>query len=371
MAEYRVCRRCVMDTSAPNIHFDAEGHCNFCSEYLQRMAVGGGFFERKQAALPAFIAQIKQDGIGRDYDCVVGLSGGVDSTYALHLVKEQGLRPLAVHLDNGWNSELAVRNIENIVRKLDVDLYTHVIEWKENRDLQRAFFEANVVDIELLMDNAMQALNYQQAKRWGVKYILAGSNHATEGIKLPAGWNHFKHDRQNIKAIHQRYGKRPIRTHLLIGTFDFIRYRFWHKIDWVPFLDYFDYNKQQAQQILVEKFNYNPYPYKHYESVFTRFYQGYILPTKFGIDKRRVHLSTLICAGQLSREAALAKLEESPYPDPDLLADDREFVLKKLGFTEAWFEQWLRTPGVPHLAYPSEKQRYLALINLKQKLQRR
>ncbi|RZL04481.1 MAG: N-acetyl sugar amidotransferase [Rubrivivax sp.] len=368
MTIYQCCTRCVMDTSAPGIHFDAQGHCNFCSEFLTRMSSGEGYFKTKQGERQALLDRVRKGGQGRDYDCIVGVSGGVDSAYALYLAKQAGLRPLAVHLDNGWNSELAVKNIENLVRKLDVDLYTHVIEWRENRDMQGAFFKANVIDIELLMDNAMLALNYQQAKKRGVRFILAGTNQATEGMKMPSGWNHFKMDARNIRAIHRQHGSLSVKTHPLIGTLDFLQYRYVQKIQWISFLDYFDYNKEQALTTLVREVDYKPYPYKHYESVFTRFYQGYILPTKFGVDKRRLHLSTLVCTGQMMREQALKTLETNPYPDGAQLEEDRAFVLKKLGFDKGWFKDYLGQPAVAHDHFPSEKERYLSLIKLKQRL---
>lgn len=370
MTGYRICSRCIMDTSAPEISFDAEERCNFCSEFLKRMAAGGGFFEKKRQELPGLIAAIKQQGRGKPYDCIVGVSGGVDSSYALYLAKQQGLRPLAVHLDNGWNSELAVKNIESLIRKLDVDLHTHVIEWRENRDLQISFFKAGVIDIELLMDNAMLKLNYEQAADRGVHHILAGTNQATEGIRMPASWNHFKLDAVNIRAIQRRFGTRPIRTHPLMGVTDFLRFKYAAKVEWLSFLDYVNYDKQAALDVLVQEIGYRPYPYKHYESVFTRFYQGYILIRKFGVDKRRVHLSTLICSGQMSREAALEKVAEPAYPDPVQLATDRAFVLKKLGFSEAWFEDYLAAPGEPHAAFPSTRKAYDLLISLNRRLRR-
>lgn len=352
--DYQVCNRCVMDTSAADIVFDDNGTCNYCTDFLSRLHAVRPAGAPSPEARDSFVAKVKAAGAGHRYDCIVGVSGGVDSSYALYLAVQHGLRPLAVHLDNGWNSELAAHNISTLVNSLGVDLYTHVIDWPENRDMQISFFKAQVVDIEMLMDNAMLALNYQQAARAGVRHILAGTNMATEGLRMPPNWNHLKLDAKNIRRIHRKFGTLPVRTHPLISTWRYLWYEFARKIGWVSFLDYFDYHKPQALEILQREVAYKPYPYKHYESVFTRFYQAYILPRKFGYDKRRVHLSALVVTDQMSREDALAALEQSPYPDREQEERDKAFVLKKLGFTEEWFEEYLRSPGVPHEAYGSE-----------------
>ena len=365
MPESRVCSRCVMDTSVANIAFDAAGVCNHCREFERRLAVIDGQVVDRATHRDAFIARVKAEGTGREYDCVVGVSGGLDSSYALYLAVRSGLRPLAVHLDNGWNSELASHNIANLVRGLGVDLFTHVIDWPENRDLQLSFFNADVVDIEMLMDNAMLALNYGQAARHGVKFILSGSNTATEGMPMPANWVHYKRDVRNIRAIHKRFGRLPIRTHPLLSTFRHAWYEFVRGIRWIPFLDYFPYRREDALALLQREVGYKPYPYKHYESVFTRFYQAYILPRKFGYDKRRVHLSTLIMTGQMTRDEALRLLAGSPYPDPRQEEQDRIFVKKKLGFSDAAFDEYMRRPQVPHTAYPSELGFYRALVRVR------
>ena len=239
MSTNRQCTRCVMDCSAEDIHFDDNGHCNFCTDFLRSIKsqrLGGVALQREQ-----LLESIRRDGQGREYDCIVGISGGVDSSYVLYQAVRNGLRPLAVHLDNGWNSELAVDNIASLVRSLKVDLYTHVIDWEENRDLQKSFFRANVLDIEMLMDNAMLALNYKMAHEYGLRHILAGTNRATEGMRMPHGWNWLKFDRKNIINIHKRFGSIPIKTHPLISVFDFVRYEFIHKIHWTPFLDFFNF----------------------------------------------------------------------------------------------------------------------------------
>ena len=223
-----------------------------------------------------------------------------------------------------------------------------MIDWEENRDLQLSFFKANVVDIELLMDNAMLALNYQQAAKYGIRHILFGYNRATEGMSIPPQWNHYKRDAYNVQQIHKRFGSVPIKTHPLFSTVDYILYTYIYRIKGIAFLNYFPYNKSEALGLLQEEFGYKPYPYKHYESIFTRFYQGYILPRKLGYDKRRVHLSTLIISGQMAREEAMKLLEGSPYPDPRQEEQDRLFVMKKLGFSEKAIKPYMSAPEGPH-----------------------
>jgi N-acetyl sugar amidotransferase len=360
-----------MDTTAEGITFDAQGVCRFCRDFERRLETARRQVADHLAHRDQFLARVKAAGQGREYDCMVGVSGGVDSSYALLLAVRHGLRPLAVHLDNGWNTELATHNIANLVTRLGVDLYTHVIDWEENRDLQRSFFAANVVDIEMLMDNAMNALNYQQAARRGVKWILAGTNMATEGMDMPPGWVHFKFDARNIRRIHARFGSVPIRTHPLLSSLDYVWYQFVRGIRWVSFLDYFPYDKFKALEELGRECGYKPYPYKHYESVFTRFYQAYILPRKFGYDKRRPHLSALVVTGQMTRDEALELLTSSPYPDPEQEAEDRTFVMKKLGFSEEAFAAYMAAPGVPHAVYGSELPFYQALLRVNRRLRGR
>jgi N-acetyl sugar amidotransferase len=353
---YRQCARCVMDTSAEGITFDAQGVCSYCKTFLIHSSpVLDKAPEDRERDLIALIGEIKKVGRDKRYDCVIGVSGGVDSSWALVKAVELGLRPLAVHMDNGWNSELAQNNIANLVRGLGVDLYTHVIDWDEYRQLMQAFFDADVIDVELLYDNAMLAVNYRQAARHGVRHILAGTNQSTEGMPMPPNWNWFKFDKKNIRGIARRCGDVKLRTFPAIGTLDFIWYEFVRKVRWLSFLDYFDYNKAASMAELQERFGYKPYPYKHYESVFTRFYQGYILPRKFGVDKRRLHLSSLIVTGQMPRDAALHDLERLPYPSERDLEEDRRYFLKKLGWSEKQLGEYLGRPEVSHAAYGTEK----------------
>jgi N-acetyl sugar amidotransferase len=362
-AAYRLCTHCVMDTSAGDISFDAAGRCNYCLEFEQRytrlIAPSPAARER---SLSTFVDNVKRRGRGKPYDCVVGVSGGLDSSWTLVQAVRLGLRPLAAHMDNGWNSELAQSNIENLVKRLGVDLYTHVIDWNEYRALMQSFFDADVVDVELLYDNAMLAVNYQQAVGRGVHYILAGTNEATEGMRIPAEWNWFKFDARNIRGIARQFSGPGLRSFPAIGAFRHFWFQTIRRYRWISFLDFLDYSKARALEELTSSFAYKPYPYKHYESVFTRFYQAYILPRKFKIDKRRLHLSSLIVTGQAQREDALRVLEESPYPTPAELDADRAYFVKKMRWTDAQLEEYLHRPAKPHSMYPSERQAWTKFV---------
>ena len=361
---HRTCTRCVMDTTAANITFDADGVCSYCTDFLRR---SGGLLSKDPALLQrdrdAFVARVKKQGEGKRYDCVVGVSGGVDSSWVLVQAVKAGLRPLAVHMDNGWNSELAQSNISNLVRPLEVDLYTHVIDWNEYRKLMQAFFDADVIDVELLYDNAMLAVNYQQAARHGIKYILGGTNQATEGMYTPRNWNWFKYDKKNIRALGRRGGTR-LDTFPVIGTLDYVWYQFVRGIRWISYLDYLPYNKAAVLEQLQREYQYKPYPYKHYESIFTRFYQGYLLREKFGVDKRRLHLGTLVAAGQMSRDDAVRSIEGLAYPSQGALDDDVRYFLKKMGWTAEQLSDYLRRPERSHAEFGTERGRWELLSRI-------
>ena len=286
---YRQCSVSVMDTIAdPGIRFDEKGICNYYYEYLDAIASIPDPGERKEA-LEAVINRIKDKSKNRQYDCLIGLSGGVDSTYLAYLTKQLGLRPLAVHLDNGWDSELAVQNIENIVNKLGIELYTHVIDWEEFRDLQMSFIKASVVDIELVTDHAIYAITYKLAHKYNIPFILNGTNVNTENT-LPKSWIHPKRDHINIQSIHEKYGSIPLKTFPLM---DVKVKRYIQKLkglESISLLHYVPYNKSEVKQFIQAELNWRDYGGKHYESIWTRFYQGYILPVKFNIDKRKAHI---------------------------------------------------------------------------------
>ena len=348
---FKMCSRCVMDTSADDIIFDTDGICNFCRDFLKRRRK----FEKNILDQNKLVELIKSHGKNKKYDCIIGVSGGVDSSFSLIKACELGLRPLAVHLDNGWNSELAQHNISKLIRSCDVDLYTHVINWKEYRNLQEAFFKSNVIDVELLMDNAMLALNYKMANKFGIKFILSGTNTATEGFKIPSNWSWFKNDAKNIKAIVKKFTNQKIITFPMFSSIDYIYYTFIKKINWVLFPDYFDYSKEKAIEILKKKINFKPYPYKHYESVFTRFYQAYLLPKKFGVDKRKLHLSNLLVSQEISRDKALQILQQPTYYSTEEEKKDLNYFLKKMNWKKKRLDEYISENEVSHMEYNSEK----------------
>jgi N-acetyl sugar amidotransferase len=287
--DYQICTRCVMDTTDPDITFDKNGVCHHCHDYDLYIKYYTYPAEEGQKILKQIVQKIKNDGKGKDYDCLIGISGGVDSSFVSHKVVELGLRPLAVHLDNGWDSELAVSNIHKILNKLNIDLYTYVIDWEEFKDLQLAFLKASTPDSEIPSDHAIAAIMYQTADQMGIKYVIPGQNFRTESHAVPA-WSRGHYDWKYIENVHKRYGKIPLKTYPHF-TVEYLR-KYQSKQLWVYLLDYINYNKQEAMNFLKEHYDWQYYGGKHYESVYTRFFQGYILPVKFGFDKRRMHLST-------------------------------------------------------------------------------
>jgi N-acetyl sugar amidotransferase len=350
----RVCTRCVMDTSDPNISFDKEGICNHCYQYdvdISQNVVSG---EEGNEIVAEQVALIRHDGRGKKYDCIIGVSGGVDSTYVAYKVKELGLRPLAVHFDNGWNSELAVGNIERILTKLDIDLDTYVVDWKEFRDIQLAFLKSSTPDSEIPTDHAIVSLMNQAAKKMGIRHVIPGTNVRTE-THLPAAWSRGHGDWEYIRSVHKLFGTKKIKTYPHSHLINSIRYK--KTLDWFPILDYIDFVKGDAKKLLENEFDWRDYGGKHYESVYTRFYQGYILPKKFGFDKRRSHLSSLICSDEIERKSALEELTKPPYPIPDQ-QNDREYVAKKLGLTVEEFDQIMQLPLKTFGDYPSYSRYY-------------
>lgn len=351
-----------MDSTDPDIVFSPEtGHCNHCEFHFKTEPLKIVPPDLCDERLAEVVKKIKKDGRGKQYDCIMGVSGGVDSSYVALMAKRLGLRPLAIHLDNGWNSELAVKNIYNIVKKLNIDLHTHVINWLEFRDLQRSFIKASVVDIELLTDHAITAIIYETAKKHRIKYILSGSNFATESI-MPKTWYHRKSDLRNIKAIHRKYGEIPIKTFPRLSTLGIAFKTVVCGIKQVHMLNILNYNKDKAIEELTTNLDWRNYGGKHHESIFTRYYQTLILPKKFNIDKRRCHLSSLICSGQISRSEALAKLEEKCYSEQEMISDG-DFVQKKLGFSKDEFDNYLSAPVVSHYMFDSDEYVFKLLNN--------
>lgn len=347
--EYQICTKCVMDTTDTEIVFDESGVCNHCHSYEERKSL----LLTPNKTLEEIIQKIKDAGKGRKYDCIVGISGGVDSSYVAYLAKKWNLRVLLVHLDNGWDSELAVKNVENIVKKTGFDLYTLVINWEEFKDLQRSFFKADVIDLELLSDHAIYASVYKLTRKYKIKYLLSGENFKTEAI-LPSSWNWRKSDSVNIKAIHKIYGEKQLKTFPFMGTIAKTIYQYANIVQSIPVLDYIDYNKEDVMSILESEMHWKYYGGKHYESIFTRFYQGYILPKKFNVDKRRAHHSTLINSKQMLREDALQDLRNEIYP-LKLQEEDFELVCKKLEFSHEELEAYIKRSPKKHLDYNSDE----------------
>lgn len=354
MNSYQVCTRCVMDTSVSDIEFDDSGVCNYCRAASARLACEHFVGEAHAEKLEGLVSAIKRDGAGKQYDCIIGVSGGVDSSYTAYLVKRKyGLRPLAVHFDNGWNSELAVQNIERLLRELEIDLCTHVVEWDEFKDLQLAFLKASVANCEIPTDHAIVALMYGMAAKAGVRYIISGGNLATESI-MPDVWMHDAKDLRFLKAIHRRFGTRPLKTFPTQGYLGLAWNVLARRIRYVGILNYVDYNKEDAVRILEDELGWRKYEAKHFESIYTRFFQGYLLPRKFNMDKRRPHLSSLIVSGQMTRVEALAELEGDPY-NPKLADEDAEYIRQKFGLSAEEFGAIMDAPVRRSDDYPNSE----------------
>lgn len=338
---YRVCTRCVMDTTDPDIVFDADGVCNHCHLHQTALATRVHRGAEGRERMMKLADEIRAAGKGKPYDCVIGVSGGVDSTYTAWLVKQIGLRPLAVHLDNGWNSEIGVRNIARTIEKLGIDLYTHVIDWEEYKDLQRAFLKANVPDVEILTDHAIIATLYNVANKHGVGTIISGHNDATES-HLPGAWSQGHLDYGYIQDIHRRFGSGKVSTFPKISFARYLRNMTRGGFNTVFLLNYADYSREEAMSRIAE-LGWQDYGGKHHESLFTRWYQGVYLPRKFGYDKRKSHLSSLISTGEISRDQALARLQQPTY-DEAVQEQDCDYVAKKLGFTRAELDAIMAAP---------------------------
>lgn len=340
-----------MDTYDHEIVFDEDGVCNHCKLYFNIVSNRVFPGDLGKDKLNELVREIKDKGQRNEYDCIIGVSGGVDSSYVLYKLKELGLRPLAVHLDNGWNSELAVSNIEKMLKKMDIDLYTYVIDWEEFKDLQISFLKASVPDLEIPTDHAIMAILYKLAIKHKVKYIISGTNFATELI-MPRSWSQGHTDWRYIRSIHKIFGNNQLRTFPYYSISMKLYYRYIKQLKFVSLLNYISYNKEEAIKTLENELCWKYYGGKHYESIYTRFIQAYILPKKFNIDKRRGHFSNLICAGQITRDEALMEMMRDPYPE-GMLTQDKEFVLKKLGIDEDYFEYLMNLQNKSFWDYPS------------------
>lgn len=357
---YRICTKCVMDTNDPEINFDSEGVCNHCRSFEASHVKRPPVYKR-QHQLELLISQMRASGRNGDYDCVIGMSGGVDSSYLAHLAVELNLRPLAVHVDAGWNSELAVRNVEVLVKNLNIDLFTFVVDWEEMRDLQVAFLRSGVANQDIPQDHAFAAAVLRVASDRKIRWILTGANWATESI-LPTAWGHNARDLRHLKAISRRFGKLRLRKYPTLSFFQrHVYYPYVRRIRKVKLLNHIDYNKAAAMEVLKREHGWRYYGGKHYESRYTKFFQGYYLPVKFGFDKRRAHLSSLVVSGQMTRDQAISELKKELYP-AEQLKEDRAYVIKKLGLTEAEFSAIEKGPNRSYCDYPSNE----SLLRLKE-----
>lgn len=336
---YQRCTRCVMDTTDSKIVFDEDGVCDHCRNFDKNIKPFWNAHEENTDELMELAAKIRKAGEGKEYDCILGLSGGADSSYLAYIAKEvMHIRPLIFVVDTGWNLNVAVENIEKIVKGLDLDMYTEVINWKEMSDLQLSFFKAQISSQDFPQDHAIFAGLYNYAVKHHIKYVLTGSNSATEFIRPPVEWLYLN-DLRMAKDIHKKYGKRPLTTFPTCGMLKYrILYRYFYGMKRVYPLDYVVYNKSEVEKMLHEKYGWMRYENKHYEKVFTRFFEGYYLPHKFGFDTRKNVYSNQILAGTMKRDEALELLKKPSY-DPDLMEQDKEYIAKKLGISTEEFDE--------------------------------
>jgi N-acetyl sugar amidotransferase len=351
--DYKICTKTVMDTIGdPDISFDDNGVCNYFYEYSKKLKIRVPPLEEGKKKLETIVKKIKASGKGKKYDCIIGVSGGVDSTYTALLVKELGLRPLAVHLDNGWNSELAVKNIENILDKLDIDLYTEVLDWEMFKDLQLSFLKASTPDSEIPTDHAIVAVLYKLAARFKVRYIISGMNFRNEGL-LPPSWGRGYLDWKYIRSVQKTFGTKNIKSLPHFNVSQFLYYNILRKIRSISFINYLDFNKEEAMKVIEEKLDWKNYGGKHYESIYTRFFQAYILPRKFDIDKRKAHLTCqIVSSGKPTREEAIELLKKD-IADPELMEKDKIYLIKKLGISNEGFDKIMNLPVKSILDYPN------------------
>lgn len=353
---YQVCTNCVMDTSDTTITFDQHGTCDHCQDFYKHILPNWHTDELGRVELQSIINKIKKDGEGRDFDCIMGMSGGADSSYMLHLVvKEFGLRPLVFHVDGGWNSELAVKNIEVMIETLGLDLYTEVINWEEMKDFQLALFKSGIPGLDLAQDHAFVATLYNFANKYNIKYILNGGNISTECVRNPLDFFYYGTDMALINDIISKYCSTEMSQYPFSSIFRHKIYlHYIKKIKVIKPLNYMPYIKADAMTFLKETYGWQPYPQKHFESRFTRFFEGYWLPSRFGFDTRRVQYSSLILTNQMTREEALEKLKQ-PVMYENTIRNEFEYISTKLGITEKELKGYLNAPLKTHRDYKNQE----------------
>jgi N-acetyl sugar amidotransferase len=359
MEAYKVCSNCVMDTTDSKIVFDEQGVCDHCNTFYSDILPKWHTDEKGDKALKEIVTKIKKEGEGKDFDCLMGMSGGIDSSYLLYImVKKYGLRPLVFHVDAGWNSQIAVNNIERLVDGLGLDLYTEVINWEEIKDLQLAFFKSGVSHIDTPQDHSFFATMYKFASNHNIKHILTGGNYSTECVRNPLEWMYYQSDSIQLKDIYKKHGAGKLKDYPVTNIL-------WHKV-FLPYvkkiklirpLDFFPYDKNKAMKTLVDEFGYQEYPQKHFESRFTRFYESFWLPKKFGFDTRKVQYSSLILTNQMTREDALEKLKHPAY-DPKTIKQDFEYIATKLGISVKELQSYMDAPNKTYKDYKSQDNIY-------------
>lgn len=357
---YQMCATCVMDTSDPEISFNAQGICNHCQQFDTLLNTQWFPNEEGQRRLTATLDKIRKDGAGQEYDCIIGLSGGVDSSYLALKAAEWNLRPLVVHVDAGWNAELAVANIESIVKHCGFDLVTHVVDWEEMRDLHLAYLRAGIPNQDVPQDHVFFASLYTYATKNNIRHVLSGGNLATEGI-FPSAWHGSAMDSVNLKAIHRKFGKRPLKSYQTVSFLQYyLIFPFIKKMATFRPLNYMPFDKAEAVKELERAVGWKSYGRKHGESLFTKLFQNHYLPTKFGYDKRRPHLSSMIKSGQMTRDDAIAKLTEPLYEPRELEADIAYFC-KKLRISRAEYDAFVSGPNHHHTEFPTWDRQYKAM----------
>lgn len=355
VAGYQQCKRCVMDTTDPDIQFDAQGVCNHCTKLI-------GIFKDpvykehfNEQALHKLVLKMKTAGRGKKYDCLLGISGGVDSSYLAYRLKQAGLRVLLVHMDNGWDTEIAVRNIKTVVDHLGFDYEAYVLDWEEFKDTQLAFLKASVVEAETPTDIAIQGAIHKIAAKHGIKYVVSGSNLVTEGI-LPYTWHYNAKDEKYLFAIQKQFGTKRLRKLPLFSFWQELWYKFIKNIRIVYPLNYIQFSKEEAIETLMQEMNWRKYSSKHYESRYTRFVQSYLLPQKFRIDYRKATFSSQICAGTMTRAEALVLLQQPIFKEEEI-EQEKIYVAKKLGITGNELDNILALPPKSFHHYPNNQKK--------------
>ena len=344
----QICSRCIYDERVSSIEFDANGECNYCKQIDSLSKQYGTGEPKGEQELLRIFDKIKRSGAGKKYDCAIGVSGGTDSSYMLYLAKKHGLRPLAVHYDNTWNTSIATQNIRKVLSALDIDLYTHVVDNKEADDIFRSFFQAGVAEIEASTDLALAETIYRAAWKYGIKYVLEGHSFVTEGI-TPVGRNYF--DGRYVKSIHQKYGKLPLRTYPLMTFMKFLWWTVFARIRKIRPFWYLEYNKEEARKFLEEEYDWKYYGGHHLENRMTAFFHGIYAPQKFGMDFRNNTLSASVRQGIMTREEAWDVYNQPPVVEKSLL----EYFLKRLNLTSNKFETTMSSPPKSWKDFPTYK----------------